>query len=444
MKKVYAIFIFTGILVFAIAGLAPRVFADTEIGAYITCSSGNIADVYVPSWSSLTSSFNSYGGPTFESATGGYGYQHIKNGHFVTMNGGLTYGTNYGGAFPLSYVNAFDGASSFANSDWYVRFNSQYIHIGNIYSGICPTTSTTTLDISTHIISIFPENGTTTSNTVTFEMQAYINPDDLAGISGISINFKNNDNNVFVFSELSPFSYDFLEYYNIENGGYFTYSTTTYLGDGNYTVTGEILGTTLTYIVNPLEGFLGVIDRVSNEFIVNEATFIGNLQSTIGAGLNALSGGRSATSTESLVNSCIPWASSFDTFNCISFLFVPNKMQIQSALVSLKENVLVNFPLGYVTDFISILSTTTTSSIKLIDTTIPTGILGSGTSIVLDLTNVLDPLFNATSSKIGSSTKTFYELTSYYWDLLVYIAFAIYIISRILGSHLIPKLFHKL
>ena len=123
-------------------------------------------------------------------------------------------------------------------------------------------------------------------------------------------------------------------------------------------------------------------------------------------------------------------------------MFYPNTDLINGYIKNTKNIVLTSFPIGYVTDFVKIISTTSTSTLKVIDATVPSGVIGTGARIQLNMYKVLDPYLYATTSRFinssASSTKTFYEITSYYWNLLVYISVVFYILLRIFGSHMIP------
>jgi len=104
--------------------------------------------------------------------------------------------------------------------------------------------------------------------------------------------------------------------------------------------------------------------------------------------------------------------------------------------------------LGYLTDAISILATSTVGSLTAIDAYVPSVLPGGGSHIRLDITGAFDSTLNATTSiyknSSASSTQTFYQITSYYWNLLIYIALAIFLLSRILGSHIIGRIGNKL
>lgn len=134
---------------------------------------------------------------------------------------------------------------------------------------------------------------------------------------------------------------------------------------------------------------------------------------------------------------------SFEPIQCLAFLFIPDAGQLRSTLNSFKTNVATHFPIGYVTDFITILNDNGTTTLNLLEVTVPTGIPGTGSTLTLDLGHQLDYILNATVGEFvspeASTTVTFYEETAFYWDILVSILAGLYILRRILGSHLIPK-----
>jgi len=153
----------------------------------------------------------------------------------------------------------------------------------------------------------------------------------------------------------------------------------------------------------------------------------------------------STTSFEQVKTACNP-ISGFDLGVCISGLLIPSQADISNAVNQFKDDISTHFPLGYFSDFINIISTSTTSSLTVIDAQLPEA-LGLGTpSIQLDLANSLDFILNATTSQFSnssstgvSSTATFYETTSYYWEIIVYILTLFYLLSRLIGSAIIPR-----
>lgn len=133
----------------------------------------------------------------------------------------------------------------------------------------------------------------------------------------------------------------------------------------------------------------------------------------------------------------------FSASDCVTLLFVPNGTLIGQYVKSAKDPILTHFPLGYVSDFISTVSTTSTTTLTVIDAYVPGVLPGANSHIHLDLYRVIDPLLNATTSVFvnssASSTQTLYQITLPYWRTLVYVLAVFYIISRVLGAGLIPK-----
>lgn len=302
-------------------------------------------------------------------------------------------------------------------------------------------------DLSTHIISLTPENGTTTGNLVDFSFTYYLAPEDVGTRISVQVYLRNIDQNVLLLNAFSPSDIEFLDFIATSSGE-FTFSTTTSLGDGNYRIKAQlkksIFGLTLPNV--------GVFDEISNQFIVNQATFIGNISQNSFSQLNSIFASSTATSTAALAGTCNPISNNvatlflnpdFSIISCSAFLFVPDAGYLSDTIDNFRENVMTHFPLGYLSDFMTILEDTPESSLTVIDATIPNGIVGSGSNISLSLNGVLDPILNATTSTYtnssASSTETFYEITVGYWRIIVYILAFLYILRRILGSHVIPE-----
>lgn len=153
----------------------------------------------------------------------------------------------------------------------------------------------------------------------------------------------------------------------------------------------------------------------------------------------------STTSLAQVKEACNP-ISGFDLVLCISGLFIPSSGDISNAVSTFKENVSTHFPLGYFSDFVSIISTTTTGSLTILDAEMPSALGVGNPTIKLDLTHKLDSVLNATTSQFSfssstgaSSTATFFETTNYYWSIFVYIMTLFYILGRLISSSVIPR-----
>jgi len=312
-------------------------------------------------------------------------------------------------------------------------------------------------DNSTHIISLDPADGfvaTSTGSTtdVVWNYVYNINEEDIGTAFSVLVTLHNIDQNVLlstIFSEDDIIVYDFVATTSGIGGGsgFFT------LKNGNYRIKAE-LSKTLFGLRIP---FQTPYDTRSNQFIVGSSTFIGRLSQNSYSSLNGLYANASSTASYSYnLNTCNPFTGSpstlflntaFDVGTCAGVLFIPDQGLLNDSLDSLKENVLNRFPLGYVTDFVSIVATTSTSSLTVIDAYTPSVLPGGGSHIRLDLAGVFDTMLYATTSKYAnvsaSSTRTFYEITSDYWKIIVYVTAFLYILGRIVGTQSVPQGFGK-
>jgi len=131
----------------------------------------------------------------------------------------------------------------------------------------------------------------------------------------------------------------------------------------------------------------------------------------------------------------------FDLFLCgsdlITWSFVPTPDAVSHMTTQLHDTVLTHFPLGYLTDFASIMATTSTSTLTVLNAT---STLFGGAHIRLDLNGVLDQFLYATTGQFinssAPSTDTLFDITYPYWKYVNYIALLFYILSRLVGSHL--------
>lgn len=158
--------------------------------------------------------------------------------------------------------------------------------------------------------------------------------------------------------------------------------------------------------------------------------------------LTGYTDGISTTDTYN-IGACSPFQSNFPYMNtnfsvsdCLEALFVPNEHDQARLFVDTKETVLSMFPVGYITEFVSIVSTSSTSSLPVFSATLPAEFGNSnGTSISLDLSHSIDYVLNATSSHIGSSTMTIFEATYPYWEIFVWICCGLYVLTRIFSNY---------
>jgi len=417
-------------IVFASAAYAPRVFAYTQ-QMYVDISSTGVVSNFTNT-TFVAQSYKMCEGtyPTCTTFNSSYNPTVVSLG---TLSG-------YGDTLENGYRN---GAASTADGTYWVAFYSGTGFSGDVVYFVATRSggvwTTPFGNDTTRIISIDPEDGTTTGNSVTFDVHAYINPDDVGSVIKILFELHNIDQNVLFASDFSPS--DILLYFGVASTtGDWYFSTTTILADGNYrfNVLMDSCATAGTTCLIEMP-FYGIHIDESTQFVVNQSTFIGNISQNSARQINHIFASTTATSTAILSQNCNP-ISGFDPILCLAFLFVPDAGYLNDTLLSFKDKVSTHFPLGYVTDFISIISTTTEGTLTVVDATLP---MFGHPHISLNLAHALDPVLEATTSiftkESAPSTDTFYVITSGYWNTILYILTAFYILGRIFGAHLIPS-----
>jgi len=228
---------------------------------------------------------------------------------------------------------------------------------------------------------------------------------------------------------------------------YFINASSTYIGDVFVTVQlskkgEERVRPLYNYDVQYPDVWVFAIDRFTlpEESSISSPTGFGGLGYS-GAAVSAVCNPATTTISTLYINT------NFSASQCVSILFTPEPTLIKSYVTRFKGDLTTHFPVGYITDLVTILGTTSSSTITIINATVPSFIPGTGSNIRLDLNGVLNPILNATTSRYsnisGSSTQTFYQITSYYWNLIIYILCGFYIFRRILGKSLIPHFGHN-
>jgi len=293
---------------------------------------------------------------------------------------------------------------------------------------------------SSYIVSLSPENADVLPSGVgvDYELQYYIDEADFGFWGGYNVNviLHNIDQNVLLLSALSPSDIVLLDE-DVSVGGYYTFNADDIvIPDGNYRIQAKLRNGLFD---------LRTIDELSHQFIVGSSTFVGSISQNTYSVINGIYASSTATSTESLAEACGLFSSSSSVVNCLGFLFIPDGNLINQSLTDFRDLASTHFPLGYITDFISILSNSSSSvALPTISATIPEGIAGSGASIALSLDS-LSWIFNATSTFTTGDLagKSLYEIVSPYWEKFIYIALGFYLLNRILGSGVIGRVVSK-
>lgn len=301
---------------------------------------------------------------------------------------------------------------------------------------------------TTRIISVVPANfsvvatTTATGGATTTIITGFVSGEDISSTTQLSVSYTNDACMSLSVSAIEAFEGQGCNYefdYPISSTGYFSFGETNllfnYLGNWSYRASINnadnsmcLFGACLfhdTVDVSVSSGYFTVGGLSPYDQLVNE------IASTSQAVVFDLTG-------------CNPFAGEYNLGRCITALFIPNASSTRVFLDSYAGEFLTRFPIGYVTDAFAIMSSTTASSLTIIDATLP---FFGNPHIELDLTNSLDYILNSTTSSFtnesADSGETFWQTTSYYWKIIVYLGAFLYLLSRILGSHLIPKIKHR-
>ncbi len=226
-------------------------------------------------------------------------------------------------------------------------------------------------DTTTRIIDFTPDDGeTVTGPNVNFTLHAYINPADIGAHFSVNLTLHNIDQNVFLLSAFSPSDIVLLDGFSATSSGNFYFSTTTPIADGNYRLNAQIERSYLGgWLVNPLSG---INDEQNHQFIVGSSTFIGNISQNSFTQLQALFGGKTATSTAASLATCNP-LSGFDISECAAALFIPSGDYVNSTIVNLRAGVLTRVPWGYFTRVYNIFNASSTAALPSYTTSIQVG-----------------------------------------------------------------------
>jgi len=321
-------------------------------------------------------------------------------------------------------------------------------------------------DTSTHIENLSPANHSTTSAPVTIEFDYYINSDDvissvtggsyynclrITAVYGLVTNGFQTVNDYTYCANLSstdggqtwvtgdlPFNLDTFTHMSVDLQD----ASSTYIGDVfiDVTIIDQYNGNPTIYLYE--NGGTDPWDFAIESYTLGDSIFASSSFGGLGysaAAVSAVCNPATSTISTLFINT------EFSAADCFTILFTPNGDLISRYISNAKAGLTTHFPIGYITDFVSIVSTTSSSTLTVINATVPNGVIGTGANINLSLNGILNPILNATTSiytnSSASSTQTLYQITSGYWNIVVYFLAFLYMLRRILGSHIIPDAF---
>jgi len=300
----------------------------------------------------------------------------------------------------------------------------------------------------TRLISTDPLNKETVSTTTSIGATFSVSSEDWSEDAYLDISYQSTfASSGYYAGVVVPQEYH--ETFAVDPGMNWVSTTTTFLKPGGYTVRWKLIAPSWLSsfslgLLNGRELFASstvlYVGYKSGNDIIEESLV--EAVNRVGSATGVIASS-TASSTSSFVQDCNIFG--FSTFNlgqCLTVLFVPNKSQMQLLLEKVQTGFLTKFPLGYVTDFVTILATSTVVSIPSITATVPEALPGHGSVVTLGVSSsTLSWLYESTSGEFSGSSQTFYDFTYYYWRIIVVLSLLFYLLMRILGSHLIA--FHK-
>jgi len=384
------------------------------------------------------------GDGTFQVPAYGTGFEYAVEAFGCTNGGGGS------GAAPDPSYYGLNGTHGLIQRTGIVAGSTCTFRVTNSSADYYDTNATTNSDGTygtpySNIDTVTPADGSVlaTSTTYTVGATGQLVQDDLDSYSELQIDIENSAVSYSQCADVicsqfasNPISLHFR--YSLLTASNFNYSSTTgRLPIGKYWVTTKIIKGSVCIF-----GYCAstqTITATSTTFVISTSTKADAIKGSVKDYISSLSQGGSDFSECGITN--------FNLLTCgqdlITYAFVPTSDAISYNLQILHDDILTHFPLGYITDLVTILSTSTVGTLVPIDATVPNGVVGAGASIHLDLTHVLDPYLNATTSRFNnssaSSTQTLYEYTEGYWEIFVIVSALLYMLGRILGRNVTMK-----
>jgi hypothetical protein len=299
-----------------------------------------------------------------------------------------------------------------------------------------------TIITSSQIVSFSPGNGNTyTQGPPSFDAEVYNFASDTPYAKGVEWDVFRYASGVQDETHYEPVRYKFLgpvyaEHYVLTNVDTFS---PVYYGPGHYNMTVSLYNDidNAHYVATSSDFYISVFD-----YATTTSAIIQNAVSAQGRAIVLECAFWAPGSFDS--GAGFPWSSNgFNMIECLKDLLLPVSDSLVPILQSIKDSFVTRFPFGYVTDFVTTVTSTATSSLPVISATIPSGIAGAGSHIDLNLAHSLDFVLNATTSQFAnvsaSSTETFYDITNRYWSYICYMLFGLYLVGRIISMRT-PKI----
>jgi len=338
------------------------------------------------------------------------------------------------------FCNTYFDVSGFSNGLFYLiagKSNGDYAFgLFEVVSGV----PSEYVDFgTTRIISLDPSQASTTpsGNAVYIHARAFF-AEESTFWDTININIWTRDENSVLSRLTFAYQTDLYTIYINQNAtttGLWTFSSTTPLSDGNYTIQFTLSNSTLGGLVpNP---FGGDVQTVTHQFTVGTSTFIGQLNQTIGQEIEDILSGKTSTSTAVLLAHCKPWSNAgFDIVDCLSGLLIPDKGKMTELFQDFRAGIVYKFPWGYGFRFFALATASSSSTPPSLVFTVPDDVYFPESlrskSVSLNPWNALSSTSPLTTSD-GFGEGNLLDTVMPYWNIIVYGMVVFGVVHRILG-----------
>lgn len=297
---------------------------------------------------------------------------------------------------------------------------------------------------STRFLSVSPANGTTTATTTTLGQGIYVNENDLSSTTAVTTVYTNDYCSSFSGAVIDAVSNtlgqgcSFTLTWAVGSSGENTFSTsTTFTYGGTWRYVSTIYDTVGQFCLFGycLSSSRNDLSQVSGSFVVGQLNALDVIHGYIASSSAELGG--LASSTAAISSLCNPLSGSFSLGSCVYVLIIPDASTTKSMISGVSGKFLTYVPLGYVTRFIAIFTSGTTTPLPVFSYT-PPAVLGySQGALNLNPWN----LFSTTSfigsltSSTSTGSRTLRSIAEPYWNFLWTLILAIAIIGRITGIY---------
>lgn len=305
-------------------------------------------------------------------------------------------------------------------------------------------------DTTTHFISVTPSDSTTVGTSTTLAQDVFVNITDISSTTAVTTIYSNAGCSAMSGAVIDAVSNtlgqgcSFSTKWNVIASGENSSSTpVNFVYGGTWKYTSTISDTVGSWCLFGYCLFSSQTDlsQVSGSFIVGQPNGYDIIQSYVASSSGML--GSLASSTQAISSICNPISQVFSIGSCIQLLVIPDASTTKALISGVSGKFLTYVPLGYVTRFIAIFTSGTTTPLPSFSYTPPAIVGYSQGAITLNPWN----LFGTTSfigglvSSTSTGSRTLRSIAEPYWNFLWTLILVLAIIGRITGIY--PHLGHS-